>query len=488
MAYKVLIVDDEPPFLRSLRRSLQMHPDFEVVSEAFNGLEALQKAKEYNPDVVFTDIKMPGIDGIELIKRIEPYGTLCVIISGHQDFNYAREAMKTNALEYLLKPIDPEQLNGVMCNLKKRLNAHYNAMERETLQALVFTGVHLQAPPSLAALHWTVSLLRLFGSASSLEAAKEQMVSASDCYGNVQRAFWLEGSNTRSMIALIGREADNACTADASAFTVRCLDIAAQNDMHLVIATCDNAVPLHGIYHRAALLREAQAMGDCIGAPRHIRLGDSPASFDAPLLDTFLQNQLRYLILNRFYHEIDRELERMFARFQKQGYPRWGIRQALHQILLMAQEAGASGQYSTVIDRELEEALDCALNYDSLREVVIQLLERFLDGTSPGPKPLAEVMAEYTNANISSPISLQTLCNAFSLSQPTVSRIFREHFNLSFGEYLAKMRMEHALAIMQDHPEMLLKDVAKIVGYEDPHYFSRRFKQMMGKSPSSLKL
>ena len=111
--FKVIVADDEKLIANNIARRIEESSDaFRVISRAGTGLEALEQARELLPDVVFSDIKMPEMDGIGLISslREEHPDMLCVIVSGYSDFEYMKAAIRNSAVDYLLKPVNPEEL------------------------------------------------------------------------------------------------------------------------------------------------------------------------------------------------------------------------------------------------------------------------------------------------------------------------------------------------------------------------------------------
>ena len=108
--YTVLLVDDEEEVFQVIMKKLDWESmGFSIAGYARNGVEALEMAEELQPDVVMTDIKMPYMDGLTLCKKLkELYQKVKVIIfSGFDEFEYAKEAIKIEAEEYILKPINP---------------------------------------------------------------------------------------------------------------------------------------------------------------------------------------------------------------------------------------------------------------------------------------------------------------------------------------------------------------------------------------------
>lgn len=117
---KLLIADDEYLVIDSLKYMVERFVDnVEVVGTAKSGREAIEKAMEFKPEIVFMDIHMPGIDGIEAIKQIKTINrdTVFVIITAYEYFNYAKEAINLGVHDYLLKPINRskvvETLEGI---------------------------------------------------------------------------------------------------------------------------------------------------------------------------------------------------------------------------------------------------------------------------------------------------------------------------------------------------------------------------------------
>jgi two-component system, LytTR family, response regulator len=109
-----LIVDDEGAARSRLLRMLSNHPEISVVGEASDGLQALERIEKLRPDLVFLDIQMPGLDGFQVIRSI-PAATprpLIVFVTGFD--RHALEAFEANALAYLLKPVEKEQLALVL--------------------------------------------------------------------------------------------------------------------------------------------------------------------------------------------------------------------------------------------------------------------------------------------------------------------------------------------------------------------------------------
>jgi two-component system LytT family response regulator len=116
---KALLIDDERLARNELRRLLKVHPETEIVGEAVNAAEALERIAELKPDLLFLDIQMPGDDGFTLLEKIDPPLPQVVFTTAYDEF--AVKAFEFNALDYLLKPVDPSRLASAMEKLRSHL-------------------------------------------------------------------------------------------------------------------------------------------------------------------------------------------------------------------------------------------------------------------------------------------------------------------------------------------------------------------------------
>ncbi|HTG68653.1 MAG TPA: response regulator [Candidatus Udaeobacter sp.] len=131
---KVLIVDDES-WTRDIIRAFGEWErlGMEIIGEAADGQEALQMTEELQPHIVITDMRMPGTDGVRLLQLLNDRhpDVKAIVVSGYDDFQYAKHALRYKAVDYLLKPVDPKELNAALQNCKNGLEA--DQVERSPL-------------------------------------------------------------------------------------------------------------------------------------------------------------------------------------------------------------------------------------------------------------------------------------------------------------------------------------------------------------------
>lgn len=124
ITFTVIVVEDEDLIAKNIVRNIhRANKNFEVVSIATDGEDALQQVEEYVPNVVFTDIQMPLMSGLELVKILsQKYPFIrSIIISGHDNFAYAKDAMKNHVYDYLLKPINLDELKATLSRIENDL-------------------------------------------------------------------------------------------------------------------------------------------------------------------------------------------------------------------------------------------------------------------------------------------------------------------------------------------------------------------------------
>lgn len=137
--YKIFLADDEIWVIMGLKKLIEkIGAPFQVVGEASNGVMALEEIEKKKPDVLITDIRMPGMDGLELMKEIrkKKLDTKVVLVSGYAEFDYVQKAIRMGAVDYLLKPVEAETFAKVLENLEKMLDERGGKQEEQPEEIL----------------------------------------------------------------------------------------------------------------------------------------------------------------------------------------------------------------------------------------------------------------------------------------------------------------------------------------------------------------
>ena len=195
MSVRVLIVDDHPRILASLRLILEAEPEIEVVGEATDGFEAVRAARDLSPDVVLMDIRMPNLDGLEATRRIieeEGGGPRVLMLTTSDRDEYVYEALRAGASGFMLKDTPPEQLVAAI-----RVVASGDALLSPQITKRVIEEYirrppsSIATPPSPRAAELTARELEVLGfmarGLSNAEIAKELVVSETTVKTHVAR-------------------------------------------------------------------------------------------------------------------------------------------------------------------------------------------------------------------------------------------------------------------------------------------------------------
>jgi two-component system LytT family response regulator len=160
---RAIIIDDERLARTELRKLLQEFPEVEVVDEASNAEEGVQKIDSHNPDLIFLDIQMPGKTGFEMLQELDHAPTV-VFTTAYDD--YALKAFEVNALDYLLKPIEPKRLADAIEKIRKAYNGQPEQRNAVSYQPSTLLGEHDQVFVKDGERCWFVRLsdVRLFES------------------------------------------------------------------------------------------------------------------------------------------------------------------------------------------------------------------------------------------------------------------------------------------------------------------------------------
>jgi two-component system LytT family response regulator len=150
-AIRTLIVDDEPLARRGLELRLQGAPDIQIVRQCANGREAIAAIAEDQPDLMFLDIQMPGISGLDVVAQV-PQESMPMVVFVTAFDRYAIDAFEAHALDYLLKPVDDSRLAHALERVRAQWHQKQAAAQREQLMALLadLTGKGEISPEALA--------------------------------------------------------------------------------------------------------------------------------------------------------------------------------------------------------------------------------------------------------------------------------------------------------------------------------------------------
>jgi two-component system response regulator YesN len=496
---RILLVEDEPSSTRFLSSLIERKcVGFQVVASADNSADGLERVRELRPDVLITDIRMPGMDGIELVSRVreEVPGTYAIIVSGYQDFEYARRALHSGVVDYLLKPVNAAQLRKVLESIRRRVDQD-TSVARVDLFRSAIDGLPLEARRCEKYLPFGVygaALVRHGGLPSRFAVSpdsRDRLRAPAPGEAVAEEAVWvIPGRDDRELLFL---HTPQLLGAEKFARVVESAGRAAPGGFSTVVFSA-GPFPLEQARRQFSLLARSLDGAIVLGLSQVRRgTGEAPVAAEgAALLDGASASRIEFLLSNSLFRELEEELRARLSLWEQerrsQAWVETYLRQVFHLVFKWS-PAGAAGPGDD-LEFLLDDALRTAESFGELAENAWSLVRRLTRCPDPSQRSdapaLLGVIEAWLSTNYAQPISLRAVCDAFGVSQTYLSRLFRRHENTSFNEYLTLVRVEAAKKLMAENPGMPLKDVAAFVGYHDQFYFSRVFKSVEGVPPSEF--
>lgn len=506
---KVLLVEDELPSLRSLKQKLlDLETEVEIVGEAFNGKIALDMIGHTEPDVVITDIKMPIMDGIQLIRILrEKYpAILPVIVSGFQEFEYARQAMKLNVEEYLSKPVAFVELAKTIEVCKSKLqSAGYMRELHEIQQSLLHQNPELKINFDTNFQYHLINAcignqLQLGAnfSVSSLfeyDPAFLQKSISENLLHNVNLWFF-DGSFPNEKIIVI-KSPRTYTTTLIHRISKEILDYL------ITVAPCPVNVfvsqPLKDIsnlrpvmIHQRTELAESMILGtsQCFYASSPV-----PCKNHKQFLTNETNNRLLMLAQQQQYNMLRSELKKLFLAWETHNCTLFIIEKELLYLINSLQKSLFASPATNDLEKyvSLENVIFISHSFEQLFINFWSYLENLLSENQESKlkrkntEEMVSFVETYMENNVSKQISLQALAELSGISQVYLCRIFKKHKNMSPIDFFIKMKIKRAKEYIQIFPNMLFKDIAESFGYDNSHYFSKLFKEIEGISPSEYR-
>ena len=475
----VLIVEDEKMIRQGIRAMIQRSGvPVENIMECNNGEMALAVLKDTPVDVMFTDIRMPKMDGITLVKEVSklPQKPLVVAVSGYDDFSYAVEMLREGVREYLLKPVERDKIKEVLekleAELSQREKAHKQTKQIETKQMKLLL-------------------------ATEEEVTSEEMdITSFEQY--FTEGFYIycvpAGTETKEREGvLVFPEvwSEQVLIVDASV-----AEMIEKNELgHIIYGRSDSYTKLTELQkaHRQAHDRrkEAFCIGESVWTNREYKVPDDLEKEAHKLLDK----------------------DNAFKRMQLVGADKpEDLRHAFHQVvdaaeknLLPAAEVvqlykAFYNEFAEVYRNVLQEEQDklkelqnplsyvCldAYDRDSTR-FLLQIQEKIQSqyDSSQNNRKMQKAV-EYIRENYAKDLNMAVVSNYISMNYSLFSYSFKQFTGMNFVGYLKNIRMDEAKKLLAE-TELKVNEISQQVGYDNVKHFMKTFKAMTGVAPSEFR-
>lgn len=482
--YQIFIAEDEPAAMKHLCTLVKLKcPQFEIIGCADNGKEALEQMDTLQPDVLITDVKMPVMDGISLVEKVkEKYPRIfSVIISGYQEFDYARAAIRAGVCDYILKPVRPSTFQESMRILQGRLDELYYTIRNDMLQQMC-RGTGLKEKQYFRRVFssetYYVALLRKNSLPRRFVNSRE-----TEIFSIKNEQMMVYGRDEREALYICPRE----LIFHSSFYQLlqHILEKEKRTAAYLTLVWNEDPVPAEELPQKIPCLYQELDSSLIIGRDQILSLKDQRENIQAGEGEL---EHLKILLKEGNRAKALEEVEKCFHLWEAQEVTQLWVEDKVREVCGLFRKYHMLEESVEMCEYFMDEAFYYAENMQDLRENMLQIFSRNTEEEARRIKidtpEFFEKITCYMRENLTEPLSPRRICQVFGISQTYLSRLFRKYSPQSFSKTLNVMRVEKACEIMKEPGNYFIKDIASMAGYGDQFYFSRIFRSLTGISPS----
>lgn len=489
----IYLVEDEVYAMMALKQKIMdLQGEYVIVGAADNGAAALEQILDLCPDIVLTDIRMPDMDGLTLISKLQEKGcqSLPVIVSGYQDFEYAKQAVKLGAADYLLKPVNPPELYACLKKCCEKLSKRSKNIVSFLIGEESF---------SFETAFRKDSFIFLYIITANPLSSVENMLHPNVRYlpnGDLERLFCkfykyqfckcFDGFfSNEKMILICGDKKGNALLAGNLPYFVKALE--------------DETGKYITVYYMGAEgMSVSTAIRECrVNAVRCAQFGKSTIHNEPVLLPAVSARlgetaDLYAMMLGQNQTDLlESHITRLLKQWEKESHTCRAVTEDLLFIMDTLKRSLSSKRILEFNNQYyLENVISFSGDYDELARNFYLLLRVLFAADEPlasSPKELVESLIVYFKEHLSCNVTLQDLEERTGVSKVYICRIFKKFQNTTPMDFFTRLKIARAKELLADFPGMSLREIADSLGFNDVYYFSKVFKRITGAPPSEMR-
>ena len=526
----VLIVDDEPFIRQGLRVIVDWEAEgFNIVGEASDGTEALEMLEYTGVDLIIADIQMPGMGGLQLLREIRERGdtdTDFVILSGFREFSYAQTAMKYGCLDYIIKPINRDELLALLRSVyESRRQKRLDKAEEELRNTALLERNLL---PLLAGKYDDINLnyvrdhldlsdkLRYIG--FELDMSDPRLFEKNeDGRRSLQRALYaalrtMFGSRANHVVFDVSK--DENCY---DVGVIYCDGMAAEKS----VSEQEYFNRLLELVGASVECRTMMQVGSCVDSPEKLSESYRSASI-ARFMQDFRENgglyvadghqQMQNELPTEVYGQIRKHADAVISAVELCSKPdieaavdelyrsmgelcmdyrviSMNISSILFRLIHIAVERDSNLDQREAIDYIIENAFDKGVVRGSAAHFAVFCCEyadylKQIESQSAG-NILSLVEREIAEKYMTN-ISLKQLGEMFYINSASLGQLFKKHYGMSFKDYLNMVRINNSVELLA-RTDMKVYEISAAVGYQSVDYFIGKFVALRGHTPAKFR-
>ncbi len=488
--FTIIICDDEERIIKLIQALIPWDTmDLEIVGTASNGQEAETLIREKSPDIAITDIRMPGKDGLDLVKEATAFspGTHFIIISGYRQFDYARTAISYGVQDYLLKPIDKDELTATIEKIKSRILNEEGRDQKIRDAESVSEGLLLRKALAGGLQYETkrASLLCCIKTDFEEDEIPEGMLSV------LQEKILLTARQTDGVLAASAEDDLSFLLADIS-------EHGKDSFISDLKFNLKKAETLHSALHLPIFMISTEGY---LKAAHDTIMDALDLRFDSDTVDLDKRPPSRKGICASIWENISlrlasslsaEEAEIACTRFMKEaenGYALtssvlWALRRL--SVHLEHQGSDCSAWYSSA-ERIIRLSPDKAALEKRFVSSTVSLLSQIAsDKEKEESRPIREADRYMNDHYMDAEISLERVAEHVGLSSAYFSEFYKKSKGVGFQDMLTQIRLEKAKELLVNTSDPVYR-IGNSVGYTDIKYFSKLFRKTYGIKPNEFR-
>lgn len=482
--YKVMLVDDEYMILEGLKQILPWQElGFEIVKTARNAKEALAFLEEQAIDLLITDINMPEISGIQLIETAQNEGQhfFSLILSGYQEFEYVKRGIDLGVKNYLLKPVDKNELAKSVNQIKKLLEeeGQLDRQQQLYLETNVIRWVNdelneaefeamlqhfkLQQQSPYTAVLFEGSTNALQQVASGLQAQGQKLVVTSWIHQSAQLLWIVMDSRQRLYVVLH--------------------EIERQYGQQLRFLVGETVPEWENLYESYERVRQMQRLADF-----YPDLLPEKINHKTPVPQR--EEELSFLSFNKALmigdeRTVKERLGEIFKQLNDYHYPPEYVRYVAFLLF-----ADLSRQFPNATQESYDEtvaAIRKSQTIDQIQALLVEVLANVRHSDHPAvySEAVSQVIA-LVEEDYREELNLKTIAEQLHLNVVYLGQLFKKETKKSFSQYLNQIRIKKAQQLLLYSP-LPISEIAEKIGYNNTNYFSKMFKKLNGITPKEFR-
>lgn len=495
--YRILLVDDEPAVLNGLHETISWTEyGFETVTLAASGSEALSLLKQQSYDVILTDICMPDMDGLSLLKEVRTaYPSMsCIILTAYSEFDYVLQALRLGIDNFLLKPVNPTEL---IATLRQSLEKHTQHTESSAADSLNFTQNVLY--------RW------MTGSLTGEELDNRAEASGINLFCRNYNIIAVKPVTAEININTISDTIRHTLSDAFDCYPLTTTDGTAFFIIGAHSAPVDTLFALLAPYaHSHVHILIGQTVTNCS------RLSDCYQGLQSILPYAVFFDTAQPLCVESLRQKIAQKktvnnLNNLQDLLHHQNFPdnRTQILSLLHNFFAPVTTENYSCTIIAYLDILLSELKKTQLSPELLHDFLTatieallplnikklpyeQLLHAFeetrhlLHSEFEHTSPIIRRVIRFLKENYHQPVSLKTLAQQLSVNPSYLGYLFKEETGIYFSDFLNNLRQQHAEALLL-HTNYTISEIAERTGYTTTAYFNQIFKKSHSMSPAKYR-